>query len=166
MSVINAYDKASVRAGTKEDAYVLGPNLKEIDTLEVSACSGGSNIDGILSAFDVPNSKIYTIVDDKDDYILGMFGCGDCLHSGVGFGVPWLLGTKRLEEHSKQFLRHNRKWVKEISGEYEILYNYIHTDNAIGQRWLTWCGFDIKTNYKHRIGGQPFYLFMKGDAHV
>ena len=66
MSVIKTYDKASVRVGTKADAYILGPNLKEIDTLEVSACSGGSNTDGILSAFDVPNSKVYTIVDSKD----------------------------------------------------------------------------------------------------
>jgi hypothetical protein len=165
MSVIKTYDKASVRVGTKADAYILGPNLKGIDTLEVSACSGGSNTDGILSAFDVPNSKVYTIVDDSDNYILAMFGCGDCLHDS-GFGVPWLLATKRLEKHSKQFLRHNRKWVQEISGEYEVLYNYIHTSNTIGQRWLSWCGFDIKTGFKHRIGGEPFYLFTKGSVDV
>lgn len=153
-----------VREAHPGDAFVLAPNLKDIDCVEIEAVTGDAPLKGLLSAFDVPNSKVYSIVENDGD-ILGMFGVGDCIH-GTGYGVPFLLASHGLEKHSKEFLRHCRYWVKELEEDYSVLYNFIHTKNFVAMRWLQWCGFDVKREVEYGIGKEPFYLFMKGDGHV
>ncbi len=153
-----------IRDAIPDDAYLLAPNLRNIDCLEVKAVSGHTALEGLLSSFKVPNSKVFSIV-QNDGEILGMFGVGDCSH-GTGYGVPFLLASENLEKHSKEFLRHSRKWVAELEKDYSVLYNFIHTKNFVAMRWLQWCGFDVKKQMSYGIGKEPFYLFMKGDNNV
>tara|TARA_R100001129_G_scaffold104546_1_gene71469 strand:+ start:470 stop:940 length:471 start_codon:yes stop_codon:yes gene_type:complete len=148
-----------VREATESDAIILAPFLREMDCIEITAVSGKNPLEGLLDVFSAPNAKVHSIV-QNDGTIMGIFGVTDCAH-GSGYGVPFLLASNQLEQHSKEFLRHCKKWVKELESEYPCLYNFIHTQNFVAMRWLQWCGFEVKQEVEYGIGKEPFYLFMK-----
>ena len=116
-----------VREATESDAIILAPFLREMDCIEITAVSGKNPLEGLLDVFSAPNAKVHSIV-QNDGTIMGIFGVTDCAH-GSGYGVPFLLASNQLEQHSKEFLRHCKKWVKELESEYPCLYNFIHTQN-------------------------------------
>ena len=98
-----------------------------------------------------------TVVHDDGDGV-GMFGVSDC-HA---FGSPWLLGTDKLIDTKKEFIPQAKEWVERINGDYPLLLNYVHADNAVSIKWLKSLGFEfIKYIKEYGVGRQPFYQFVR-----
>ena len=148
-----------VRKADPKDAFVLAPKVREIDCLEIEAVGKTNPYNSLMRNFKVPNSQVYSIVQNDGD-ILGMFGVGDCAVL-KNYGVPWLLSSDDLIPHAKEFLRNCRPWVKKLEANYECLFNFIHENNNIAMRWLQWCGFEVQKDKIYNISNEPFYLFVR-----
>jgi len=148
-----------VRDAVEEDAIALAPRLRDIDKLEIHAMSGNKPLEALLSHFKI-KTPVHKSIVRNDGLILGMFGVCDCPFK-TGYGVPWLLASEPLVDHSREFLKNCRKWVAEMQKPYPVLYNYIHTQNAVAMRWLQWCGFDVTKQVEFGRDKEPFYLFIK-----
>ena len=81
-------------------------------------------------------------------------------------GIPWLLGTDEIEEHSKYFLRHNRYYMREISKRYSYLVNFVDARNTVAIRWLEWLGFRVLPAQPFGPDDMPFHRFEIGQANV
>ena len=90
-------------------------------------------------------SVAYSIATARPGYAVLMngepvviFGCGQMPD---GAGVPWLVGTDEMERHPVAFYRASRGFIKEMSGMYDYLENYVDVRNKLSVRWLRWAGF-------------------------
>ena len=81
-------------------------------------------------------------------------------------GIPWLLGTDEIEEHSKYFLRHNRYYMREISKRYSYLVNFVDARNTVAIRWLEWLGFRVLPAQPFGPDDMPFHRFEIGQSNV
>lgn len=166
--MINDETLISVVEADPMDALVLAPKLRENDKIEVTAM-GNTPFGALMGAFDLPNSKVFSIIEAKEDQdftkVIAMFGCSDSVEVPK-YGVPWMLASKELEQYPRPFLKYCKDWINDIQQDYEVLYNMVHCKNAQGMRWLQWCGFDIKTQRTYGAGGEDFYLFIRENKHV
>lgn len=87
-----------------------------------------------------------------------MFGVAD-LNILTGTGAPWLLGTDAVERHFRQFLRQSLQWRERLSAEYEVLMNFVHDENEVSKRWLSWLGFTLSDPFPMGKSGEAFRLF-------
>lgn len=92
------------------------------------------------------------------DEIAMIFGVSDCSHLG-NIGVPWMLGTKLIEEFPITFVRHCKEYVSEMMEGHDLLVNYVDVRNKKSIRWLRWLGFDIKNPAPFGVLGLPFCKF-------
>jgi hypothetical protein len=154
------------------DALTLAPRMREPDKVEVTAL-GHTPFNALMSSFDQKDAEVFSVVEVPDEHeeddeiledyqpkVIAMFGVSTS-EDGNNYGVPWMLASPELEQHSKQFLRHCRTWIDRLQDKYEVLYNLVHCENAQGMRWLQWCGFEIKTQRTYGQGGENFYLFIR-----
>lgn len=73
-----------------------------------------------------------------------MFGAVPASMLG-GKGVPWMVGTTRLNEmHAqKALLRESRPALKAMISRYDVLANVVDDRNEAAKRWLRWLGFTV-----------------------
>ena len=74
-------------------------------------------------------------------------------------GIPWLLGTDEIEEHSKYFLRQNRYYMNDIKKKYSYLFNFVDARNTVAIRWLKWLGFKVSEAQPFGPDEMPFHKF-------
>jgi len=73
-------------------------------------------------------------------------------------GMPWLVGSKIVDQKPRLFLRTCRELVGEMDKlGYTRLENFTHQDNVVSHRWLRWLGFTIGD----RLEGTPYLRFWK-----
>jgi hypothetical protein len=58
-------------------------------------------------------------------------------------GIPWMLTSKLVEHHYREFLRQGPTLLKEIKKEAVVLVNMVDARNKRSIRWLKWLGFTI-----------------------
>ena len=130
---------AEVRPSRYQDIDQLEDRLRPADLLEIKA--GGTTpreglSDGLLSC-----SKAFTVwLDEKP---IAIFGVSPVASEGLSVGALWLMGTPEIEEIKFQFLRDSRKWLKELSENYDLLTNFVHANNELHIKWLRWLGVSI-----------------------
>tara|TARA_Y100000385_G_scaffold277914_1_gene325529 strand:- start:2834 stop:3301 length:468 start_codon:yes stop_codon:yes gene_type:complete len=95
------------------------------------------------------SEEAWTIT-DKDCRTVASFGVTQSNTTGVG--TIWLLGTYRIHNIKRTFIKHSKEWVARLMGDYKALTNIVCESNELSVRWLTWlgavwsgCGID---NYK------------------
>lgn len=89
-----------------------------------------------------------------------MFGAGAAPGTS-NHGVPWLLGTDRIERHQVAFLRRNRAYVEAMQERFSILSNRVDARNADSIRWLLWLGFTLGAAVPHGPFALPFHPFWR-----
>jgi hypothetical protein len=105
--------KPYVRPATTDDAFLLAPNLRDADVQEIKAASGLPPLAALQRDIQL-SERVYVMEDER-----GPFGIFGVLDARPGFpddppcetGVIWMLGTDRVVEHRKTFLRESRRWV-------------------------------------------------------
>ena len=78
-------------------------------------------------------------------------------------GIPWLLGTDEIEDHSKYFLRQNRYYMNQIKKKYAFMFNFVDARNTVAIRWLKWLGFSVYGAKPFGPDDMPFHRFEMGD---
>ena len=130
-------EKASV-----EDCYQLGPDLREIDLLEVELMGlGVSPTEALLEG--VEKGVAHSIFSD-DHVILSMYGVAPMGLPGVG--VPWMLSSDafiRDKEAKRRVFRESPEAIIKMHRLYPVLTNFISVENKLPIRWLKWLGFSF-----------------------
>ncbi len=101
-----------------------------------------------------------------DGKVLCMFGVGSLTILSLT-GIPWLLATKKLERHSRAFLRRNRGVLADMGNGYTLLRNHVDARNKAAIRWLGWLGFTILPTETYGMDQLSFHPFeMRLENHV
>lgn len=147
----------AVRKATAEDAAILAPLLRKEDKDEIAAASGVHPAAALLLGISL--GPTWVAEDSKGPVII--WGVAPSpINSEIGH--PWMVGTDRLKDHSVQFARNCRAWVKKLGDGYKVLHNTVDARNTLHLRWLQWCGFKFIARHE-RAGaeGRPFFEFCK-----
>ena len=149
---------AEVREATVEDAITMAPNLREADLNEVQAASGLDPCDALTLCVEA-SVKPYVAVIDEDPILL----CGAVdAHMEPPTGVVWMLGTDRIQEIQRQFLREGKDWLGILHEPFDVLWNLVDKRNELHIKWLKWMGFQfLREVEEHGFEKRPFYEFVK-----
>lgn len=129
----------------------IAENMRKEDIKEVS-CFSGTPRDALVNALAQDDATMTVLCPNDIPY--AMFGAG----SFNGESYIWMLGTNDIVKHKFEFLKRCREWVWGLVGIYEKVYNYVHEDNELAIKWLSWCGAEFIQQVK--INGETFYRFM------
>jgi len=140
---------------TFRDCQKMAPSMRHIDLKEVKASSGLDPYQALITSINLDGVSDTIRVNDE---IVAMCGVVD----GGNIGVPWMLGTCNLRRNAKSLLPLSKKWLKEHGDKYDLLFNYVSSDNLSSIRWLKYLGFSlIRYIPHHGVGRSPFYEFVR-----
>lgn len=153
------YKNAVVRRARLEDAFKLAAHLRTEDLIEIRSVYKDrapykSLIDGIVLSGD----DCWTI-EGNDLQPIAIFGAAPVAENTASI---WLLGSGRIKNIQREFLRHSHSWVDKLNEKYPILTNFIYAENHVHIQWLRWLGFKfIRKIDKYGNFGLPFYEFIR-----
>lgn len=150
--------RAEVRPATPEDVAPIAAAMRAADREEVRA-SHDHTAEQALAASLAASTAAWTGVIDGEPVC--MFGVGPVSILG-GTGAPWMLGTARLEQYPRTFLRRCRPCVAAMRAVYPMLANYVDDRNEVSKRWLAWLGFTFDDNPIVARSGVAFRKFSMG----
>jgi hypothetical protein len=140
----------------------IAEKMRWADQREVWASSKKRPYPVLLLSYKVSKYRKTIMLGDEP---IGMFGV-----SSFGLlsnrGVPWFLGTDKIEDISYRFLRGCSKYIGEMSDGYAILENWVDTRNSVSIEWLKWLGFNVEQAAPHGAFGLPFHRFYKEFEYV
>jgi len=135
----------------------IAQHMRSADVLEVEASGVWSPEQALYNGL-ISSSKVWTAL-IGDEPIL-MFGVVPVSVLG-GVGSPWLLGTDRVLDIKRQFIKECRHYVDEMLKLYPKLTNYTDCRNTVSHRWLAWLGFELEDAFPIGMNNEPFYRFSK-----
>jgi len=138
-----------VTLATMEHAEYVAKNMRAIDVLEAK-CVGHTPLEAVTTG--LKSDDITLTGFDKEGNPACIMGAGVC-------EIPyiWLLGTDSIEKHSYVFLKMSRDIIKFLAKPYGVVSNFVHKDNLISRRWLTFCNAEFVDEIS--MDNQPFYQF-------
>lgn len=147
-----------VHPGVYPDADSLGPRLRGIDKLEVSAMNKWTPEQAIRESIDISSKWWVGTIDGQEECVAGVAP----IKGLSGWGAPWMLCTDKVFHGApaKTFLRRSREFVTYASEGYDCLFNLISEHNYASRRWLRYAGFSIKEQQTHSFGGFRFLEFI------
>lgn len=134
-----------VRKAQIEDVETIANDIRLMDRLEYETAHGVSDADMRVPIFDgyIHSDPCYTW-HDEDNRAIAMFGVTP-LNLEEGVGGIWLLGSNRTSDpnYVRTFIKGCKPFVEEVCKDYTYVFNFVHKDNALHQRWLRWLGFTL-----------------------
>ena len=149
-----------VRKAVVKDCLDLAPKMRLADRREIQASDNLSPLKALVLPFTYEGSRNYSIIGNKDEGVIGMFGSSPCQFK-KGYGVAWMLSSEQLRNHARQFLRECPKWIEEMGQGYEYLYNFVDERNWETLKWLQFLGFEAKRKLPYGHKKLNFILVMK-----
>jgi len=131
--------------------------MRKSDRDEVMAASGLKAFDAIYVSY-LKSEQCLTGIDDNDIPV-GMWGIR---RETWQWSNPWLLGTDRIDELWRPFLRTTKLLFPLISAKYPCMRNYVDLRNKKSIAWLKWLGFKMEPPRPYGVSGLPFCLFQRG----
>lgn len=148
-----------VREGTVADGLSLIPRLRIADIRECVLLAG-ENVEAAVS-FTIENSQ-EVWVGELNGQVIAIGGCafrGE--RPGFITGTPWLIASDEVMQHKKQLIVEGRKAVSRWREKCDLLYNFVHADNAAHIEWLRRIGFRMGRTYPEWGAGKaPFTFFF------
>ena len=132
-------------------------NLREADKLEAHAMGYDSLREAIETSLDC--AYISFVARAEDNTTLCIFGLSSVTHSEYGRAV-WFLGTKEMDNYSREFVYYSKIIINEMLKNNERLYNYISIHNDKSIRWLKRLGASFSEPFL--LNGEEFLLFILG----
>ena len=151
-----------VRPARPEDAFELGPKLRQADLEEIRATVGASAPPSLILLGCLSASRIRLTLTGDSGEVLALLGVSDTEEPDVG-GV-WLLASDALTDprYVKKFLRGSRQVVEQLNAAYPLLWNYVDERNKAHIRWLRWLGFVfLRRIPEHGAERRPFIEFAR-----
>lgn len=137
-------------------------DLRDIDRREIIALSNRDPERVIRQSVGYGDVHSYTAL-DASGQVLALFGIGS--PSPIGrVGVPWLLGTVRLKEHSRELIQMSRGFLEiAMARDFDYLTNIVWEENHQSIRYLKAVGFTVDLPLKNPRTGEWYRVFhMKG----
>jgi len=148
-----------VRKATLKDPPHLAPKLRVEDVIEIKSSHDVTPLEALMMPFSQKKHKTYSIIGDKEQGVIGMFGVVPS--EDKEYGVAWLLSSAELLGHTKKFLKECPQWIEEMEKDYKYLFNYVHERNNISMRWLKYFGFKYICTSSYGVAGDNFHLMIK-----
>jgi len=165
----------TVRPAELSDCYIVASNMRQADVAECWAVAEIPPLEAVLMGFHL-SDECHTV--EVDGEPVALFGVTpptpgprppeDSLpeelpeNSFPLIGFVWLLGTPKIFDISKTFLRWSKDWLKHVGRNYDGLMNYVDARNEVHIRWLTWVGFDFVVLHPNKgVHGEAFWEFIK-----
>ena len=120
------------------DAADLYEDLREEDMLEILGLMSHPR-DAVYMSY-VTSSKCYSVRDEENNLYCS-FGVAPI--NGTNIGSAWLLGTRRLPNIKKFFLKHSAEKVEDLLQGFDYLTNFVMRSNKLSIRWLEWLGAEF-----------------------
>jgi hypothetical protein len=120
------------------DAVDLYEDLREEDMLEILGLMHHPR-DAVYMSY-ASSSKCYSVRDEMNNLYCS-FGVAPI--NGTNIGSAWLLGTRRLPNIKKFFLKHSAKKVEDLLDGFDYLTNFVMRTNKLSIRWLEWLGAEF-----------------------
>lgn len=151
---------ALVRMATREDARHIAANLREADLAEMKAVLGDVEDPADSLVYGVDNSvyPLVGLIDGEPASLMGVIR--DPINSHVG--CIWMMGTNKIVERKKTFLRHSRPCLTTLFQSFQLLWCCMDKRNTVHARWVKWLGFTLLREIPS-FGEQrrPFLEFAK-----
>ena len=144
----------TVEATTQEHIEELAVTMREEDKQEVWAMSHSSPLESLNNSVEISAEPLTGLVDGK---VICIFGVVEPSILSTT-GIPWLLGSDLVADHSKIFLKMNKVFIDTIKQRYSLLTNYVDNRNKVSMAWLRWLGFKL---HKPAPYGPDRMLFRK-----
>ncbi len=143
---------------TDEHVSLIAPYVRTPDRDELLASTGCRPETALRSGLRFSSHAMTGFVDGEAVCMWGVVE--ESLIGNVG--VPWMVGTSRLDQCAMTFLRYCRVPVMEMLQTYDNLFNYVDARNKKAIRWLRWLGFKIEDPRPYGVMNLPFHRFTMG----
>lgn len=140
----------------------IANNMRPDDANEVWAASRKTPVLALKASLILSQYAKTIMVDDEP---AAMFGVSD-LNRLTGKGVPWLLGTSKIERVSYRFLKGSKVYLKDMLSGFSCLENWVDARNTVSIQWLKWLGFDMMPSEPYGHFGLPFHRFYMENKNV
>lgn len=140
---------------TPDHAVDLAPRLRPRDIAEIEASSGRPALDVLAESI---NRALWSEALIVDGCVEALGGLGT-LSMMFGPGVPWLVGSNRMNERKRWFLMQSRRQVDRMLASYDQLVNFVDARNGPAILFLRWLGFTLDEPVPWGHAGLPFHRF-------
>ncbi len=148
--VLFEHGGCKVTLATMEHAEYVAKNMRAIDVLEAK-CIGHTPLEAVSCGLEIDDITLTGF--DKEGNPACIMGAGK--HD---IAYIWLLGTDAIEKNSYVFLKMSRDIIKFLAKPYGVVSNFVHKDNLVSRRWLTFCKAEFVNEVS--LDNQPFYQFQ------
>lgn len=138
----------------KREVEYISTHLRKEDFDEVYAIKGDSPHYDVLRSWDL--SAVRWMIFNKKALPAAVLGV-ITVNNYSDIGVPWFLGTDRMDNMKKFFITASRPVIKTMSSGYSTLINYVDARYIKTLRWLEWLGFVIEKPEPYGKLGLPFH---------
>ena len=140
---------------TPADVAWLAPRLRAADRREVEAASGLDPAQALRAGLERSQEPLVAIEAGRP---IAMFGVVPALPEAL-VGAPWMLGTDRVAARGLAVARASRPWLHRIGEGFRLLTNYVHHENELHIRWLSWLGAEFGERERWGAAGDYFWRF-------
>jgi hypothetical protein len=148
--------RIEVRDATHSDILYVARHIREEDRREIAASCLMDPKHIMLATYRQSGVARCGTVDGEPVVV---FGVAENTLLGSGCGIPWLIGTPKIYEHERAFLRRNKRMVYQWIKAYGRLSNYVDARNHRAIKWLEWLGFKMEEAKPYGPLGRPFHRF-------
>ncbi|MCC3733710.1 hypothetical protein LLS47_12305 [Rouxiella badensis] len=154
--------KVEIIPATEHHAAAMLPHIRQADIDEFYAAALIEPDEVLRRSMAASTVTWAGLVDGE---VVAIFGvCPASLLTG--FGVPWLVGSDKLESVQVTFLRHCRPALSAIQQLYPRLENFVDARNTAAKSWLHWLGFTLQDAQPYGALQLPFHHFALRADHV
>lgn len=145
-----------VRAATQEDVLDLAGRLRQSDLKEIDLSSGLEPLEAIQAGFDSGTCWVLTY-EGSPEVIYGVVPHPQMKE----YGVIWMLASDNISKFKTEFIKTSAEVIDHWLEQYEVLFNYVHSENVISKKWLKYTGFKIHPEQPYGLYGANFNLFTR-----
>lgn len=147
--------RISYRLATHADIAGLIPRLRQRDIDECEAMFGPDSMRWAAWL----GMEWGALVAECDGEVIAAFGVVPS-SDDPQLGIPWMFGTDRIDECSRQLLRDPPRVLRVWLRHFTRLENYVDARNVKSVRWLRRLGFTVHAPEPMGVAGLPFHRFQ------
>ncbi len=135
----------------------MAPHMRDEDLREVKAACGYDGYKALCQGYAV-SDRCLSVVYEGTPCL--MMGCAADPEDKT-IGIIWALGTPKIGEFGKLFIRESPRWLDHIRGDHTTVKNFTHVDNVVHHKWLKHLGFTLSGPYLYGVDYEYFYYIQK-----